>query len=114
MNESIRAVLKGLNMKKLFYLVLVVLIVLVIGSFVKTSGEPVEAVSDEIMDVVACDCEAECTCDESDENCACAIQRSACDCDAIANGLSDEIVAEEVVEENPEETSHEDETIVSE
>ena len=54
-------------MKKLFYVVLVVLIVLVIGSFVKTSGEPAEAVSDEIMDVVACDCEAECTCDESDE-----------------------------------------------
>ena len=101
-------------MKKLFYVVLVVLIVLVIGSFVKTNVDSVEMASEEVMDVVACDCEAECTCDESDENCACAIQRVACDCDAIANGLSDEIVAEEVVEENPEETSHEDETIVSE
>ena len=66
------------------------------------------------MDVVACDCEAECTCDETDEKCTCAVQRAACDCDAIANGVSDEILAEEVIEENPEETSHEDETIVSE
>ena len=101
-------------MKKLFYVVLVVLIVLVIGSFVKTNVDSAEMASEEVMDVVACDCETECTCDESDENCTCAAQRAACDCDAIANGLSDEIVAEEVVEENPEETSHEDETIVSE
>ena len=101
-------------MKKLFYVVLVVLIVLVIGSFVKTNVDSAEMASEEVMDVVACDCEAECTCDESDENCTCAVQRAACDCDAIANGVSDEILAEEVIEENPEETSHEDETIVSE
>ncbi len=101
-------------MKKLFYVVLVVLIVLVIGSFVKTNMDAAEIANEEVMDVVACDCEAECTCDASDENCTCAAQRAACDCDAIANGVSDEILAEEVVEENPEETSHEDETIVSE
>ena len=103
-------------MKKLFYVVLVVLIVLVIGSFVKKNVDSATPATDDVIDVVACDCDAECTCAETDENCACAVQRAACDCDADADGdgVSEDIEAEEVIEENQEETSHEDETIVSE
>ncbi len=95
-------------MKRLFYVVLIVLIVLVIGSFVRQNTEETVTPTTEVIDVVACDCEAKCTCPEGDESCDCMVQKSACDC---ASADKD---AEEVVEENPEETSHEDETIVSE
>ncbi len=95
-------------MKKLFYVVLIVLIVLVIGSFVQQNTEETVTPTTEVIDVVACDCDAKCACQEADENCDCIAQKAACDC------ASSESEAEEVVEENPEETSHEDETIVSE
>ena len=95
-------------MKKLFYVVLIVLIVLVIGSFVRQNTEETVTPTTEVIDVVACDCEAKCNCSAEDENCDCMAQKAACDC------ASAESEAEEVIEENPDETSHEDETIVSE
>ena len=94
-------------MKKLFYVVLIVLIVLVIGSFVQQNTEETVTPSTEVIDVVACDCDTKCNCPDV-ENCECMAQKAACDC-AFAD-----VEAEDVVEDNPEETSHEDETIVSE
>ena len=102
-------------MKKLFYLVLIVVIVLVLGTFVRQNTEETVAPSKvEVIDVVACDCDAKCDCIETDEDCPCAAQKSACDCnsdDVVDNAPTD---SEEIVEGNPEETGHEDETIVSE
>ena len=62
-------------MKKLFYLVLVVLIVLVLGSFINKNVDSSPSATAEVIDVIACDCDAECVC---------AAQRAACDCDAEA------------------------------
>lgn len=104
-------------MKKLFYVVLVVMVLMVIASFVKKGMESEPAIVEEavVEDVIACDCDAPCTCDESDQACTCAAQRAACDCSGERGDgeiVGDE--AEDVVEDNPDATSHEDETIVAE
>ncbi len=85
-------------MKKIFYIVLVIVILLVIGRFVKQENSAPVADENTVVEETIVD-----------EN---AISAAA-NPDAIGDG---EVVeeAEEVVEVNPEETADEDETIVNE
>lgn len=107
-------------MKKIFYAIVLILVLVLVVNYVRKDNQT-EAVNEyvdevNVADVIACDCDAPCNCASNDINCECAASRAACNCDAINGG--DEITvdefAEEVEEENPDETSHEDETIIAE
>lgn len=80
-------------MKKLFYIVLVIVVLLVIAQFVKQeSAAPVPA--EDVAEVV--------------------VEESSVAPDMMGDGQVVEEEAEDVVEVNPEETADEDETIVQE
>lgn len=105
-------------MKRIFYVVLVILILMVIGSFVKKGKDAQRMMAGEevvVEDVVACDCDTPCECDEKDLECVCAVQRASCDCggDSGDSVILDTNI-EEVEEDDSGVTSHEDETIISE
>ena len=65
-----------------------------------------------------CECESECLCSESDAECDCHRTKSTCTCTQkdgkVVTMESIETNNDEIEEENPEETSDEDETILSE
>lgn len=98
-------------MKKLFYIVLVVVILMVAGSFVKKNlrenAAPVVETTVEVVE--GCDCDADFNCEPEDNECL--EKRVECGCDAAP---VDGVPAEEVEEENPELTQDEGETIITE
>ena len=110
-------------MKKLFYIVLVIVALMVISRFVKESGHPNSTPSSvETSDPVTatlpdpnCICDSEPACDTMDENCDPDATKTICKC-TQSNGetITIEQDVEEVVETNPSETSDEDETFVDE
>ena len=110
-------------MKKLFYIVLVIVALMVISRFVKENGHPISTPSSvETSDPVTatlpdpnCICDSEPACDIADENCDPDATKTICKC-TQANGetITIEQDVEEVVETNPSETSDEDETFVDE
>lgn len=112
-------------MKKLFYIVLVIVALMVISRFVKerNQSETVVAVSavdisepvTETLPDVNCVCDAEPACAPGDENCDPDQTKSTCDCKQ-ANGetVTIEETVEAVEETNPEETAGDDETIIKE
>lgn len=95
-------------MKKLFFIVLTVVVLMVAGSFLKeVLRQQAENQESSVALVEDCDCNVERGCEEGDQ--ACLDKMVACGCNIDAENS-----AEEVVEEHPELTSDEDETIVSE
>lgn len=121
-------------MKKLFYVVLVIVILMVISYFVKggnqkelTSPEAVSVVnveetatsdvSDSTVDAAACNCDVkaeECICPENQPDCDCASQKTSCNC-KTSDGLEvTEEVDENIEEVNPDVTANDDETIIQE
>lgn len=86
-------------MKKLFYIALIVVVLMVIAKLVKKDNVETAPVAETIAVEEA-------------------IPANVAENEAIANTegaeAAEEIVAEEVIEENPEETADEDETIVKE
>ncbi len=110
-------------MKKLFYIVLVIVALMVISRFVKENGRiasttPAVETSDPVTATLPdpnCICDSVPACDPADENCNSDATKSICKC-TQANGetITIEQDVEEVVEINPSETSDEDETFVEE
>ena len=112
-------------MKKLFYIVLVIVALMVISRFIKernrventvtvTAADISEPVTETLPDV-NCICDAEPACNPGDENCDPDQTKSTCDCKQ-PNGetVTIEETVEEVEETNPEETAGDDETIIKE
>lgn len=130
-------------MKKLFYIILVVVALMVISRFVKqekSMPEPATTIAQETMAVETCNCNAE---QEEKGTCACSIAAETCNCDAEmkesgtcacaadstdgigsdavtsdAENNADGIVVEENIEEieemDPSSTQNDDETIIKE
>ncbi len=95
-------------MKKLFFIVLTVVVLMVAGSFVKEAlRQQAENQENSVALIEDCDCNVERGCAEDDLACKKKMVECGCNIDA-------ENSAEEVVEEHPELTSDEDETIVAE
>ncbi len=115
-------------MKKLFYIVLVVILLMIVSYFVKEGHNKTQpAAAEETVDaeqpaevngqaVVSCTCETECSCPEGIENCdECEAAREACKCQTEDGDIVEvEEEVEDVEEINPEETSDEGETIIKE
>ena len=120
-------------MKKLFYIALVIVLLMIISYFVKeghnknrvaaskesgvvTVVAPERPAEVNGQPVVSCTCETECSCPEGVENCnECEAAREACKCETESGDIVE--IKEEVVdveEINPEETSDEGETIIKE
>lgn len=109
-------------MKKLFYIVLVIVALMVISRFIKentpiaptTTVETSEPVTATLPDT-NCICDSQPSCDSQDNNCDEDKLKTICRCQQ-ANGemITIEQDVEEVVEMNPDETSDEDETFVEE
>ena len=110
-------------MKKLFYIVLVIVALMVISRFVKENGKvPQSAPAVETSEPVTatlpeanCICDSQSVCDSQDETCDNEATKTICKCKQ-ANGetITIEQDVEDVVEMNPDETSDEDETFVEE
>ncbi len=111
-------------MKKLFYIVLVIVALMVISRFVKENGkmEQTAAAPIETSEPVTatlpdtnCICDSEPACDAADTNCNSDETKTICKC-TQANGetITIEQDVEDVVETDPAETSDEDETFVEE
>lgn len=115
-------------MKKLFYVILIVVALMVISRFVKqdkTAPEPVTAVVEETVAVDTCNCETEM---KEKGTCACAADSTdgignidGIESDALAPATennADAVVVEESTEEveeiDPSSTQNDDETIVKE
>ena len=102
------SVVLGEKMKKLFFIVLTVVILMVAGSFIKEMlRQQAENQSNSVALVDGCDCNVERVCEDGDQVCQDKMVECGCNIDA-------ENSVEEVVEDHPELTSDEDETIVSE
>ena len=120
-------------MKKLFYIVLVVILLMIVSYFVKEGHNKTQPTTTEetaVVDtvdaeqpaevngqaVVSCTCETECYCPEGIENCdECEAAREACKCQTEDGDIVEvEEEVEDVEEINPEETSDEGETIIKE
>lgn len=120
-------------MKKLFYIILVIILLTIVSYFVKEGhNRPQPTVNEESTTVniadepqsveingqalVSCTCETECTCPEGIENCGeCEAAREACKCQTEDGNIVEvEENVEDVEEVNPEETSDEGETIIKE
>lgn len=112
-------------MKKLFYIVLIIVIVALCGTYLKSrntplpSAEPQPQASENISeDKDDCVCNTECICPEEDADCDCVRTKSTCSCTQkdgrVITLESVETNNEDIEELNPEETSDEDETILSE
>lgn len=111
-------------MKKLFYIVLVIVALMVISRFVKERGQNVatpsvteqeasEPVTATLPDV-NCICDAGPACQPGDADCDDTATKSTCNCQQ-ANGetVTIEQTIEDVEEINPDETAGDDETIVN-
>lgn len=119
-------------MKKLFYIVLVVILLMIVSYFVKEGHNKTQPAAERtaVVDtvdaeqpaevngqaVVSCTCETECSCPEGIENCdECEAAREACKCQTEDGDIVEvEEEVEDVEEINPEETSDEGETIIKE
>ena len=110
-------------MKKLFYIVLVIVALMVVSRFVKENGRlasttPAVEISDPVTATLPdpnCICDSEPACDAADANCDSDETKTICKC-TQANGetITIEQDVEDVVETDPAETSDEDETFVEE
>lgn len=111
-------------MKKLFYIVLVIVALMVISRFVKeksniaatttaVTAETSEPVTATLPDI-SCICDTEPACNPGDENCDPDAAKSTCNCEQ-PNGetVTIEQTVEEVEEINPDETAGDDETIIN-
>lgn len=97
-------------MKKLFYIVLVIVLLMVISSFVKKNLQEKATVQETavVVDVVEdCDCNVIRECDPEDKECIARLKECGCE-------ESDDAPVEDVEEENPEMTQDEGETIINE
>ncbi len=109
-------------MKKLFYLVSVLVVLTLICVYIKSRTAPIEIETPAVLsDTVAkddCDCKTECICPEGENDCDCIQTKSVCTCTQsdgkVVTVESVETNNDEIEEDNPEETSDEDETVVNE
>lgn len=112
-------------MKKLFYIVLIVVLVIVAGAYLKSKPAPLPTAeqqpqtSEEMPeDRSDCVCDTECICPAEDPDCDCAQTKSTCSCTQkdgrIITLESVETNNDDIEELNPEQTSGEDETILNE
>ena len=97
-------------MKKVFYIVLLAVVLLVTGYFVKSQNKPAPA-SDVVEDITTAgnDADSQANSAPEDDNVIMINNDSEADADAAANRVEDNIV-----EENPDQTSGEGETVIQE
>ena len=98
-------------MKKLFYIVLVIVALMVISRFVKEKSNTAATTT---LPDINCVCDTEPACNPGDENCDPDAAKSTCNCEQ-PNGetVTIEQTVEEVEEINPDETAGDDETIIN-
>ena len=101
-------------MKKLFFIVLIVVLLMVIGSFAKEAlrnRAAAGAKNEPVALVEGCDCNVELGCADDDKECM--DKMLACGCEA-ADADEENGKLEDVEEDNPELTSDDGETVIQE
>ena len=95
-------------MKKLFFVVLTIVVLLVGGRFAKdflNEKAQEKAMQDQAQEMTDCDCNMITDCEPEDQEC----RQKLIDC-----GCEADVEATDVVEDNPDETSDEQETVIEE
>ena len=103
-------------MKKLFYIVLISITLLLICAYIKGTVPQHAPTTEEVTSTDNCICNSECICHENELDCSCSQTKTTCSC-AQKDGKTITIESieknnENIEESNPEQTSAEDETLL--